>query len=374
LHGELKMRNLAIHIAVIALGCATAGADWLKVGKLPYAGVRIADVEDGMIAFFAVGPRAVLKPLAEVRAIAIDGRNAFNQAEKLLSAGKAAQAVEYYDKALLGASGWYEKLIRYRRLVALDQARQVSKATEEWLVLLAESGGAPETVRLRPRRFPPPGDRLNAEAIALLEARARRVKDDKIAAAAINELLLALYGHEGRQEKASVLAERIVSTRQSASAPATGPSGQKAAVTEQAARLEAMAVLIGQGKPDQVLDEITTNLEADRYETALLPQALLLAGKAAQQLAARAEGARRRQLLVAAGLDFMRVATFFPRSRQAPEALLAAGNVNAALGNAWAAGNAYKAVIQRYPDSEAAGQARASGAPAEQTGRSATGR
>ena len=55
-------------------------------------------------------------------------------------------------------------------------------------------------------------------------------------------------------------------------------------------------------------------------------------------------------MLLDAGLDLMRVVAHFFGSPEAPEALLAAGGVNAQLGNVRAARDAYQEVLKRFAD------------------------
>ena len=349
---ELSMpKTIAIAILMITT-CLVGRADTVQLGKLRYPNVQVVDASDGKITFMANRQR-IVKPAVQVSSVAVDGKGWLNRAEQLIWQGKAAEAVEQYDTAARMETGWLERLIRYRRLAAMDKASMVDRAVEEWLIIVDESQAVSETLELRPGNFAPKGSQQNATAIALLEIKAERVSNEAYVAA-INDLLLTFYQHEGRKAKAASLAARITNSAES-NAHSTA---ERFGSDREATRLEAMEILIDEGSAGQVLKDIKSNLHRGLYRGGLFPRALLLAGKAQKQLAEKANGLNRRKLLIAAGLDFMRVATFFPASDYAPEALLAAGKVNAALGNPWAAANAYKRVIKRYGDSRHAKIAR----------------
>jgi len=348
-----QIKRIAISL-LLTLPSASASGDTITVKKLPYRGVRIFDVQKARIVF-QVGRRKLAKPLADVTEISIDGKEDFNGAEELLAAGKADEAVAAYDRAIKAESGWMVKLIRYRRLAALNRSGKIDRATEEWLKLVDASEAAPEALKIRPIRFAPRGSPANNSAIALLEAKLKRIKADAAYLAAVRNLLLELYERQGRGERAAELAGKIAADGQGKIEPVKNTTGSPGPGAGQ--RLPALRILVEQGKARQVLQELKANLRGGRYRTEDLAAALLLAGRAEQRLASGARGMERRKLLIAAGLDYMRVATFFATSPQAPDALLAAGEVNEALGNIQAAGNAFEMVIQRYAGSGAAKKA-----------------
>jgi TolA-binding protein len=122
-------------------------------------------------------------------------------------------------------------------------------------------------------------------------------------------------------------------------------------------RVKVAEQLLQQGKAAEALADIQTNLRA--YGEDELPQARMLSGTAHNALAQQAgDDAARRAELVAAGLDFMRVFAYWPKSEFGGEALLAAGRVNATLGNANAGAAAFQRVIAQYPQSPWAAQAK----------------
>ncbi len=347
------MRRTVAITTLMITACVAARADTVQVGRLSYRGVQVRNAREGKVFFLIGRSRLLSKPLHAVTFLSIDGQGELNAAEELLMAGKAVEAVAAYDRALQSGVGWRAKLIRCRRLVGLGRTGMIYRATQEWLAVADESGAAPETLKLRPGAFAPKGSRQNADAIALLTAKRKRLRNSRTYLAAVDELLLDLYKHEGRSQAATKLAEEIAGRLDHGAAAPTRPANWPVS------RLKALEVLIEQGKAEQALLDIQLDLNSGRYDREQLPAAMLLAGRAQRQLADTTAGLERRRRLIGAGLDFMRVATFLPASAQASQALLAAGEVNAALGNAWAAGNAYQMVIRRYKGSEAAKKAHA---------------
>ncbi len=256
---------------ILLLSCCTAAeADTIRVGKVPYPDVTVVNTQKGRIYFLVPPGRKVDKPLATITFISIKRQDELNRAEKLREQGKFDLAVEAYDAALRDAPKHLAGLIRYRRLAALDKAGEISRATEDWLEIVEQSQAAAATLKLRPTKLAPKGSQLNAQAIALLEAKLKRVKSTIIPpilidgrlvedvrtprsiahADAINTLLLELYQREGLSKQAGRLAERIVSVGQQKAPPGEGPTKRD---EHAAKRLNALEVLVSQGQADRVL-------------------------------------------------------------------------------------------------------------------------
>ena len=85
---------------------------------------------------------------------------------------------------------------------------------------------------------------------------------------------------------------------------------------------------------------------------------LLGAGKAQVFLSRSRPAAEKRTLLLAAGLNFMRVVAHFSESVSVSEALYEAAGVNRLLGNKAAAGKAYREVVDRGEDPKFVAQAK----------------
>ena len=310
------MRTVCTILILIAAAWVDVSGDTVKVGKLTYTDANILDVKEGVILFDVAGGRTGHAPLHKVTSLSIDGQDIFNLAEQLDTEGKPGRAVEQYDRALSGVSPWLSRLIRLRRLGALDRAGQIDIAVKEWIALTDESPNALEILKLRPVGLGAKGSAANTKAIELLERKLKSLAPDSIYASRITFGLLELYQHEGHLHS-----------------------------------LEAMGI---ENHLEQVLEIISPKLRSGWYNRDELPAVLLLVGNAEKHLADTHEGLTKQRLLITAGLDFMRIAAFFPNSKQAPEALIAAAKVNIALGNPQAGINAYKKVIGQYPTSPAA--------------------
>jgi len=346
----------AAMLVSILLAANGAGGDQVVYQRITYHDFKVAGIKDCKIILRAVrGNRSMQLPLMEVELIEIEGQATFNKAEKLLKAGKYAESATLYDTAERDASSaLLKRLIRYRRLKALDAAGLVDRAAKDWLIIMDENASSASAAALAPKRLAPKGDRRNARAIALLKARLKTARDKKSKklAAAIDKLLGKLNARQGR----AAGSEPSTSVGSSKPKPATAPK------TAGVVSLKSAAVVIGDPKATpaklaEVLKYIQANL--DRYKDEQLPEALLLAGKAQWRLANAASNAKqKRDLLLKSGLNCMRVAALYPDSDEAPPALLLAGRVSFVLGNVPASRNAYEQVIRRYDGTPSARQAR----------------
>jgi len=338
----MKMRRIAAILLILGAAGAVRG-DVIRAKGIRHGSATITDAKDAHVHFTSNRAPFVV-PVAQVQVIAMEGNDKFNRAEELLRDKSFAKAVAAYDSALKGASGWKERLIRYRRLTALDQAEQIDRAAAEWVWIVDGCADKTTALKLRPARLGKKGSKENARAIALLEEKLAKVAD-KGYEAGIKGLLLDLYQREGNEEKAAKLAAELLGT------PATRPdvsgNGPPPAVGDLDQQLKGAAVILLRD-PAAALAGIEENL--DRYSPAQLSRALLLAGKAQVALAEKAEGEPKTRLLLKGGLNFMRVWTYYPGAPEAPEALYLAGKVNASLPspNLAAARAAYQRVRTMY--------------------------
>ena len=341
------MRNTTAILAVLLLACGALQADDVTVGRLPYSGATILDVREGSITFrVSSGARPITKALAEVphmKLSQVDAKD-FNTAEDLMKKGKSAEAVTSYDKARKRyRQGWPARLIRYRRLAALGKAGLVDQAVEEWLAAVDEDKVGEATLKLYPQTFAEKGSPRNAKALQLLEAKLKKITDKQYVTVA-RELQMRLYSHEGMAEEAAAAAKTI--------AGKTGPPETSGGPTKPRpmgntdSLMSAVEVLLQQGSGDKAFEIIDDNI--DRFDTGTLPWAMLLRGKARMLMATGAGD--KDKLLRQAGLDFMRIVTHYPDSRDAGEALYLAGEVNASLPkpNYAAARAAWQQVLSSY--------------------------
>jgi len=358
------MRLVATILAVAALGGA-AGADELVIGGLARTGCKVLDVKDCTVLFRLSSGRIVSHPVGRITSATIEGEPAFNRAEKLLNAKNWAEAIKAYDRAEKRSSRvqsrpWLKKLLQYRRLKALDAAAIIDRAVEDWLSIMERNKGSAKTLNnaldLRPTSLAKRGSEGNRKAIALLEARRSRVKNQRYLRA-VRQLLMDLYQKEGRDKDAAAVAAKLAAVVNDGLGPKNGPKSVRPPGRQMLGELRAAEILIKQGQAGKALAQIRANLS--RYRPGELPAALVLAGRAQMSLAAEARGQESRKLLIGAGLDFMRVVAFYPASAQAAEALYQAGRVNQAIGNLRAAGMAYRRLIKGYAGSDFVEKARA---------------
>ncbi len=335
-----------------------AGDEVQMLTGLSYANVRVTDVKDGQIVFSLSSGRRIEKELSEVKQITIADQEVFNNAEKLLAEGKAADAVESYDKLAKDVSQkWMQELVRYRRFEALKQAPLLTRAVKEWMTIVENSKYSKKSLAMKPTKFAEAGSDDNVRAIKELETRIGSPPSDasKEYITTLKQLLLDLYQLEGQDEKAAKLAGELTgSTSKPSDSDETGP-----VVKNTGAQLKGITVLVDQGKAQQALEIINDNMKL--YSAEELPLAMLLRGKAKTILADKKSGEESQQMRLSGGLDFMRVFVYYPSSKEAPEALYLVGVMHTLLEtpNEVAADKVFRRVIREYPTSAFAKKAKA---------------
>jgi tetratricopeptide (TPR) repeat protein len=347
-------------LAAAALWAAPAAGDTVKT-KLPYEQVVVTDVADGAIQFRAAGGSVLTKPISEVSYVEINNAEDLNKAEKLFQEGKTAQAVEAYAEAMKSALGWKRALLRYRLMAACESAGQIDQAVRVWMEFCDEST-TPAHLGLRPRKIAPAGNAANDKAIALLNDQIAKVKSGGYLRE-MRQLLVDLYERQGKLEQAQAVAAllagsaRPVATRTTTGAveanspPAVPPKGGDPQL-----RLAGLSLKSNQFA--EVVGMLEPRLKS--LAAADLPAALYYLGQAQLELARKETyAAARKDLLLKAGLNLMRVLANYSDSEFAPSALFSAGAVNELLGNAAAAERAYAEVVRRFGAGEAGKKASA---------------
>ena len=86
------MRTCVTIGCVLAVLASIGLGDDVVVGRLPYSGVTIVDVKDGILIFKTQGNKTQMKPFSDITGITLTGIDSFNEAEKLISktAGRSA--------------------------------------------------------------------------------------------------------------------------------------------------------------------------------------------------------------------------------------------------------------------------------------------
>jgi len=349
-NGTSSLR-LAAALGLALVLISPALADDVKVVSTPaYADSQVTGLSGLLLSFTTSSGSRISKDLSEVELILIAGQDAFNRAEKEYADGAYAKAIASYTAAMDKAGNdWMKKLVTMRRLRALSRNGPIDQAVRDWLPALAESGKAAATVSLVPQRLGAKGSNVNANAIKALETAAEKATGDKARTAELAEiqkLLLRLYETEGQKEKAEKLLSSGVSMEED--------SGSLNASDAAATLRDAEKLLASQ--PAEALTTIRRRINS--FTANDLPKALMISGRAQQAMAAKAEGEERQKLLAAAGLDFMRIAVFFPGGETANEALLQAGHCCRDVGNLNAARAAYKVLIDYFTETKQAAEAR----------------
>ena len=356
----LPGRLLAAVMLLAVPAALQADAIKLKNG-LTYTPAVVVKAEDGYIHFRLMSGRVVAKPLSSVARIEIKGLGEFNRAEELAEAKKYRQAVRAYNRAeSLASVTWQKQLIRYRLMSVAEAAGDIVSAVKGWLALADAAPGSRGVLALRPRRLPPKGSAANDMAINLLQAKLKAVKLESYRRA-ILELLVDLYERQGRVEEARKLAARLAGRPKPSPSEQSGPRRQPVTPPPRGSNeavLKLARLSLEAGRAAEVVSAIKPRLR--RFTMTELPTALYLLGAAQVELAGKEkDAAKARRLYLAGGLNLMRVVAYFPAAEEAPQALLAAGRVNEALGNAAAARAVYSELLGRYRTSPAAAKAKA---------------
>lgn len=372
------MRNtLAAVVLVAMIGPGVVLADEVTVKGMPaYTGAVITSVEKGFIHFRLAAGNVLVRPIGDVERVQIVGIEAFNTAEKAMSAKEpnyAAAATAYDGITDLESRAWLKRLVQYRKLKALDQSGQFLRATQEWVNLLKEEKDA--AAAFVPAQVGKKGSPDNPKAISLLDGQRQAAQAGTPAYQALAKVLMQVYQAEGMTDKADSLAAELAggaartTARDDKKGPGDGPgtsgTGVAARATadgaeaELAAKIQSAVILVREGQTPEMLTKALKTLQdvLKRCNESDLPLVLLVMGKAQILLAEKAAAGSRKELYVAGGLNCMRVIAHFPDAQEAAEALLLAGKANSAIGNQKAARAAFEMVQSRFKGTDAAKEA-----------------
>ncbi len=336
------MRVHAVTVMLAMLACSPAVADdvVLQTG-LSYGDVRVVNVVDGSLVF-ELGGRAITKELQDIRSIRLDDQPAYNDAEVLLAGKQYLKAAERFAALGAGATDARVKsLLPWRQMHAWAMGGRIDRALALWLPL-AERSASAAVLRSRPRKWGAKGSKANAEAMKLLTAGVAATRDNPVLAATLTAMLAELTALEAGK---AVTPPSPPATRPDSGQPPT--NGASSGATDRASRqLTYARELLGRERYSAAAEMLGENISS--FSAAQLPEVLLLLGKARIGLSPIGDPDSKDRLM-AAGLDLMRVWVYWPKSPQAPEALVLAAVVNARLGNPKAARLAYQRVVKDYP-------------------------
>jgi len=345
-------------ILVACLSVAvSASADEVEFGGIPYKNVAVTGVSKCQLVFRTRTGTVSERALNELTRVTLAGRDAFNAAEQALADGEHEKAVREYDTARREApQPWLKELIDFRRLRVLAAAGRPGAAVRIWQRLCRANAQSPIILAMAPTTPGAIGSGTNADAIKQLNAE-RPEADATAYDQAVTQLLMALYEAEGDTAAAGREAARLAGQ---APPDADDGAGRDPGDGNVVQRLNAARLMLATpGRANEVVATVREDLH--KYDRDLLPMALMVLAKGVRQQAdAAAESGQEdeaRQLKLEAGIYFMYVVTFFPNAPEAPESLVAAGQINEAIGNPRAAWQAYDAVRTLYPNTPQAQQA-----------------
>ncbi|MBI5723518.1 MAG: tetratricopeptide repeat protein [Planctomycetes bacterium] len=329
------MRTFAVIMMLLGAPAAWVRADdiTLTTTRIPWRAVTITDFRDMRVCFTTDNGVKKEKPLGEIRQIAMSSSADFTKAEEMLAKGQYEQAVELYTKAgRQFDQPWQKKLSGYRRLAAVCNTVLIGTAADDWLAMAKESHYDRTVLDMVPAKADKKGSAQNAAAIKSLAAAQKTENRDF--QRCIWTLLVTIHTAEGDGDKAAEYARKLVGEQADANA----------------LPINALRALLEGNKLDECIAAVYKGLKTDKYKDADLPEVFFILAQA--QLARHARSSDQ-ALLVEAGLNFMRVAVFYPSSRQAPEALFNAGQINRKLNNKAAARAAFQKIIETYTTDEA---------------------
>jgi len=177
---RLSIQGLAPLLAglVLLLIAAAARADQIRIGGIPYPGVRITNIVSGTVEYIAAGQRRT-KPLAEVDALRFDRYPAYHEAMALIErdpSTAAAQLRELLNRIRDGES-WLKPLVRLRLSEALDAAGRFREALEAYLEAV-EADDSRYFVTRAPANFPTDAEAAQTAAAAVRQALERTRDSD----------------------------------------------------------------------------------------------------------------------------------------------------------------------------------------------------
>jgi tetratricopeptide (TPR) repeat protein len=307
------MNHFSLHYFVIGLLAATvavgvAGADAIKLSDQWIAGVTIETIADGAVDFMTAGGSEVSRPLAELQGLRIDAHPKLGQAMDAIAQGRYAQAAKLLKEVHTKVrQPWLAAYVGWRLLGVYDRQGEAMSALTAYLQL------ADDAVPSFYLQEPPVGSLQAADGQA--KATAARLLGTAIARA---------------DESLRPLLEQL----RDAAVIASEPQGTDDVLAAYETADQPSAILLPANmKPNPVIQL----LKAEQFTEALklTDMQLTRSGRLSEKLYLKAMA----QLALAkqenapgrykdAGISFMRVIVYFPRSRFVGPALVELGFVH----------------------------------------------
>lgn len=298
----LHARAAACTVVLLALFAAPLRADEIKLSGIWLPNVQILAMRDGKLTYSSAAGAELTKPLAEIEGVRFADVPQYRTALEALEAGDTKAALPLLDKAAAAAhTPWAKAYISAAKWRGLAQSGNARAAVREYLALAA-TGADPHFLAEPP-----------IESIAAAEP-AQRTDVASMLRAALPRVAEPIKPHlQAMLDVAAVAPPAAAAPAEEAPAKKPMPDEGAPPVAESAVVLpvkmtESEATkLLHAGK----FDEAVTQIDADLKQEGGLAVDLYLRGIA---LVYKAEETGDLDTYKDAGLAFMRVLVYFPRS------------------------------------------------------------
>lgn len=336
-------------LACMMLMCSAGSAalaDAVKISNFWLSGVSVQSIDEGMILFINARGDQVQQPLEKLQGLKVDALPQLEQADEATEAGEHDQAVKLLQAALGEArQPWQKQYLNWRLSQAANQAGQATVAVQAYLALVQAKADAHFLAEPAFDSVASASDadkRKIAAAVAPVARRTsgetRKILDDIAKAAAVAASAPAPVETAQPAANEAAAPQQMAEQTQSES-PAPAAAAPMATPVQAPATPAASAVTLPQNIAD---DAVTQLLRQGQFQAAL--DAAEHGLKSSGQLSLRLYQKGMAQLGLAdqtgdpalykdAGLSFMRVIVYFPRSGLVGPAQVEAGYVHAKIGD-----------------------------------------
>lgn len=350
------LASLVVSAAGAALFNPAVWADSAKIGGFGASNITIKTIQNGQLVYTkGSDERALQAPLDTVSDLQIEALPMVTEAEKAVAGRDYKKAIELYGKAIQVCNNRpLQLLLKARQLRALDGDNRYLDAVKVFYEVFAASPTA-ATFELRPQKLPEGNSNLLPQAATFING---KLNDPAIAKAPdarklLKSLLLEIY-QQTNDPKADALA-RELGGKPADEAPAAGPAATPAPTPGTAGQAQDTKQAV------HTAEELFT---AKKYDELIVQadKALLTAVNepAIRLFTLKALAYEAQQKPESAALSYLCIATFYGGSyqTQSAEAMYHAAELLAPK-QPDAAKRLYQEIIQKYPHSARADDAKA---------------
>ncbi len=303
--------------AWIAALPATALADRIVSAESVLQRIKIVNLDGARIAYRTPSGELRFIPLGEIESLRVDTASALadlNEAERLVEQDQPDQAISHYERAVRLASGFWQRLVRARLILAARRGNRVDLIVDHVTALLDdEAAGAPLVATLLPGSLAATNPRGIDRAIRRINGKIDAVNSQS--ARVVLDSLRYIIIERARPKRAEAFATALV--RQ----PIPLSVATRAVYRIRAA---ALTHLIADGQSPLVLREVNADLLSAPKE--VLAEVLIVKARA---LLATAKNDSDR---IRAGWAAMRVVSHYRKDPLVPEALFITARVHELIG------------------------------------------